>query len=95
MGTVHLGLGLLDEAESSLAGGVFRALGVSVETARRTLTTTLPAPAKDLPSLIPFDSAAKKALELTFREALRLGHNYVVRNTSCSRCSSWRTGRAR
>lgn len=27
--------------------------------------------------LIPFDSAAKKVLELTFRQALRLGHNYV------------------
>ncbi|MET0188432.1 MAG: Clp protease N-terminal domain-containing protein [Pseudonocardia sediminis] len=77
IGTVHLSLGLLDEAESSLAGGVFRALGVSVETARRTLTATLPAPVEDLPALIPFDSAAKKALELTFREALRLGHNYV------------------
>ena len=29
------------------------------------------------PALIPFDARAKKALELTFREALRLGHNYV------------------
>lgn len=29
------------------------------------------------PELIPFNSAAKKALELTFREALRLGHNYI------------------
>lgn len=28
-------------------------------------------------ALIPFDANAKKALELTFREALRLGHNYV------------------
>lgn len=27
--------------------------------------------------MIPFDSQAKKVLELTFREALRLGHNYV------------------
>ena len=31
----------------------------------------------ELPALIPFDAAAKKALELTFREALRLGHDYV------------------
>jgi hypothetical protein len=31
----------------------------------------------DLPALIPFDGAAKKVLELTFRQALRLGHNYV------------------
>lgn len=27
--------------------------------------------------LVPFDAEAKKALELTFREALRLGHNYI------------------
>ena len=33
--------------------------------------------AAEVPDLIPFDAAAKKALELTFREALRLGHNYV------------------
>lgn len=31
----------------------------------------------DVPELIPYDAGAKKALELTFREALRMGHNYV------------------
>ena len=30
-----------------------------------------------MPALIPFDAQARKALELTFREALRLGHNYI------------------
>lgn len=35
-----------------------------------------PAPATS-PELIPFSSPARKALELTFREALRLGHNYI------------------
>ena len=30
-----------------------------------------------MPALIPFNGAAKKVLELTFRQALRLGHNYV------------------
>lgn len=29
------------------------------------------------PELIPFSGPARKALELTFREALRLGHNYI------------------
>ena len=28
-------------------------------------------------ALIPFDADCKKVLELTFREALRLGHNYI------------------
>jgi Clp amino terminal domain, pathogenicity island component len=31
----------------------------------------------EMPTLIPFNGPAKKALELTFRQALRLGHNYV------------------
>ena len=30
-----------------------------------------------MPALIPFSGAARKVLELTFREALRLGHNYI------------------
>lgn len=30
-----------------------------------------------MPELIPFDPRARKALELTFREALRMGHNYI------------------
>lgn len=30
-----------------------------------------------MPELIPYDADSRKVLELTFREALRLGHNYV------------------
>ncbi len=30
-----------------------------------------------MPVLIPFNGPAKKVLELTFRQALRLGHNYI------------------
>lgn len=72
----HLALGLLHEPES-LAVLTMKELGVSPETARRTLVGTLPAPSGELGALIPFDGATKKALELTFRQALRLGHNYV------------------
>jgi ATP-dependent Clp protease ATP-binding subunit ClpA len=46
-------------------------------TIRRTAAATLPPAAGEVPSLIPFDAQAKKALELTFRQALRLGHNYI------------------
>jgi ATP-dependent Clp protease ATP-binding subunit ClpA len=38
---------------------------------------TLPPRVDDLPALVPFNGPAKKALELTFRHALRLGHNYI------------------
>jgi hypothetical protein len=72
----HLALGLLHEPES-LAVLTMKELGVAPETARRTLVATLPARSDEIGALIPFDGAAKKVLELTFRQALRLGHNYV------------------
>ncbi|NEE26035.1 ATP-dependent Clp protease ATP-binding subunit, partial [Streptomyces sp. SID7982] len=40
-------------------------------------TAALPAPVDEVPELIPYDPDSRKVLELTFREALRLGHNYV------------------
>jgi hypothetical protein len=72
----HLVLGLLSEPEA-VAAKVLAGQGVPLETVRATATATLPAPAGDLPELIPFDAQAQKALELTFRQALRLGHNYI------------------
>ena len=38
---------------------------------------TLPPRVDEAPALVPFGTSAKKVLELTFREALRLGHNYI------------------
>ncbi|WP_067547056.1 Clp protease N-terminal domain-containing protein [Nocardia crassostreae] len=75
--TDHLILGMLRDPES-LAVRVITAKGVSADAVRRVATAALP-PAADgeIPALIPFDGQAKKALELTFREALRLGHNYI------------------
>ncbi|MFD6352447.1 Clp protease N-terminal domain-containing protein [Nocardia tengchongensis] len=73
----HLILGLLSEPES-LAVKVIEAKGISADAVRRVATAALPAATGDpVPALIPFDAQARKALELTFREALRLGHNYV------------------
>jgi ATP-dependent Clp protease ATP-binding subunit ClpA len=37
----------------------------------------LPPGGREPAELIPFSGPARKALELTFREALRLGHNYI------------------
>ncbi|WP_329282218.1 Clp protease N-terminal domain-containing protein [Streptomyces sp. NBC_00691] len=72
----HLTLGLLAEPEG-LAALWITSRGVTVDEVRETVTATLPPPAAEMPALVPFDTAAKKVLELTFREALRLGHNYV------------------
>jgi hypothetical protein len=72
----HLVLGLLAEPEG-LAAKAITAQGVLLDTVRQAATAALPPAAEDVPELVPYGSGAKKVLELTFREALRLGHNYV------------------
>jgi hypothetical protein len=72
----HLVLGLLSEPEG-LAARALVAEGVSLDSVRQAATAALPPAAEQVPDLVPFDTRARKALELTFREALRLGHNYV------------------
>ncbi|SBT52836.1 Clp protease N-terminal domain-containing protein [Micromonospora auratinigra] len=76
IGAGHLALGLLADPQA-LAAQVIVARGVPLERFREAVTATLPAKAEQVPDLIPYDARGKKALELTFREALRLGHNYV------------------
>ncbi|MFD3944138.1 Clp protease N-terminal domain-containing protein [Streptomyces sp. NPDC058579] len=72
----HVALGLLAEPEG-LAVLWLASQGVTPEGLREAITPTLPPAADEVPALVPYDAAAKKVLELTFREALRLGHNYV------------------
>lgn len=72
----HLVLGLLSEPEA-LAAKAIVAQGVPLERVREAATAALPPSTAEVPDLIPYDAQGKKALELTFREALRLGHNYV------------------
>ncbi|MEU6659000.1 Clp protease N-terminal domain-containing protein [Streptomyces sp. NPDC046821] len=76
IGTAHLVLGLLHEADGIGAKAILEQ-GVSLDSVREAATAALPPAAEEMPALVPFDAAAKKALELTFREALRLGHNYI------------------
>jgi hypothetical protein len=72
----HLLLGLVADP-AGLGARAIVAQGVSLDAVRETAVATLPAAADSLPALIPFDVHAKKALELTFREALRMSHNRV------------------
>ncbi|WP_175420521.1 Clp protease N-terminal domain-containing protein [Rhodococcus sp. SGAir0479] len=72
----HLVLGLLVDPEA-IAVRVLAAQGAGIDAVRAAATAVLPARSDSVPDLIPFDAAARKVLELTFREALRLGHNYV------------------
>ena len=70
----HLVLGLLAEPEG-IAALVITTRGVTLDAVRAAVT--LPERVAEPPGLVPFGASAKKALELTFREALRLGHNYI------------------
>ncbi|MDX3646365.1 Clp protease N-terminal domain-containing protein [Streptomyces sp. MB09-02B] len=72
----HLVLGLLAEPDA-LAAKALVAQGVSPEAVREAASAVLPPAAAEVPELIPYGPDAKKVLELTFREALRLGHNYI------------------
>ncbi|KKK07825.1 Clp protease N-terminal domain-containing protein [Micromonospora sp. HK10] len=76
IGPGHLALGLLAEPDA-LAPKLIETRGVSPERLREAVTATLPPRAEQVPDLIPYDARGKKVLELTFREALRLGHNYI------------------
>jgi ATP-dependent Clp protease ATP-binding subunit ClpA len=69
----HLLLGLLGDPDA-LATKLLTAQ-VDPESVRAAIT--LPLAVDNPPQLIPFSGPARKALELTFREALRLGHNYI------------------
>lgn len=74
----HLLIGVLAD-EAALATVLLRLQQVDTEALRAAATASIatlrvePEP----PELIPFSGPARKALELTVREALRLGHNYV------------------
>lgn len=70
----HLLLGTLSDP-AALATVLLRLQ--KIDTAALQKSIELPAAAEEAPSLIPFSGPARKALELTFREALRLGHNYI------------------
>ncbi|MDT5018279.1 MAG: hypothetical protein QOD39_4439 [Mycobacterium sp.] len=70
----HILLALFAEPDG-LAAKALAGQGIDIDAA--TKAVELPPKADKVPSLIPFSSAAKKALELTFRQALRLGHNFI------------------
>jgi ATP-dependent Clp protease ATP-binding subunit ClpC len=66
--TEHILLGLLHDSEGAAAKAL-EALGISLEAVRSQV--------EKLGVRIPFTPRAKKVLELSLREALQLGHNYI------------------
>jgi Clp amino terminal domain, pathogenicity island component len=71
----HLLLAMFDDSDG-LAVKLLAGQGVDSATVAKAVTLP-PGTEGDLPALTPFDGPAKKVLELTFRQALRLGHNYI------------------
>ncbi len=70
----HLLLGVLGDP-AALATVLLRQQNIDTEALRAAVA--LPQSTGNPPDLIPFSGPARKVLELTFREALRLGHNYI------------------
>jgi hypothetical protein len=76
IGTEHILLGLLREGQG-LAARVLENLDVTVERARSRVVEIVSAGEEVTSGQIPFTPRAKKVLELSLREALSLGHNYI------------------
>src|SRR4030088_155041 len=76
IGTEHLLLGLIHEGEG-VAAKALEQLGISLEAVREKVEETMGAPTTAAGGSPPFTPRAKKVLELSLREALQLGHNYI------------------
>jgi Clp amino terminal domain, pathogenicity island component len=78
IGTEHLLLGLIRE-QDGLAAQVLQSLGVPIEEARARVARDVPRAAEAVRAdpRIPFTPRAKKVLELSLREALSLGHDWI------------------
>ncbi len=76
IGTEHILLGLLSEGEG-VAAKALESLGISLEAVRVQVQETIGQGQVTPTGHIPFTPRAKKVLELSLREALQLGHNYM------------------
>ncbi|MEV4348926.1 ATP-dependent Clp protease ATP-binding subunit, partial [Actinoplanes sp. NPDC049596] len=76
IGTEHILLGLIHEGEGAAAKAL-ESLGVSLEGVRQQVEQVIGQGQEAPGGHIPFTPRAKKVLELSLREALQLGHNYI------------------
>ncbi|MCG9479031.1 MAG: ATP-dependent Clp protease ATP-binding subunit [Actinomycetia bacterium] len=76
IGTEHLLLGLVDEKEG-IASKVLESLSVSASDIRDAVNDSVTEGSSESYEHIPFTPRAKKVLELSLREALQMGHNYI------------------
>lgn len=76
IGTEHLLLGLIHEGEG-VAAKALQSMDISLEAVRQQVEDIIPPGQQQPTGHIPFTPRAKKVLELSLREALQLGHNYI------------------
>jgi ATP-dependent Clp protease ATP-binding subunit ClpC len=76
IGTEHILLGLIHEGEG-VAAKSLESLGISLEAVRQQVEEIIGQGQQAPSGHIPFTPRAKKVLELSLREALQLGHNYI------------------
>ncbi len=76
IGTEHILLGLIHEGEG-VAAKALESLGISLEAVRAQVEEIIGQGGSSPSGHIPFTPRAKKVLELSLREALQLGHNYI------------------
>ncbi len=76
IGTEHHLLGLIHEGEG-VAAKALEAHGIGLEQARTEVEKLTPPTPAPYVGHIPYTIRSKKILELSLREALQLGHNYI------------------
>ncbi|MEN9750972.1 MAG: hypothetical protein RLZZ600_19 [Actinomycetota bacterium] len=76
IGTEHILLGLIHEGEG-VAAKALESLNISLESVREQVQDIIGQGQQQPTGHIPFTPRAKKVLELSLREALQLGHNYI------------------
>ena len=76
IGTEHLLLGLVAE-EAGVAADVLFASGLTADKVRSEIERRIGRGSEPAKGHIPFTPRAKKVLELSLRQALQLGHDYI------------------
>jgi ATP-dependent Clp protease ATP-binding subunit ClpC len=76
IGTEHLLVGLVHEGEG-VAATALASLGATLARVREQVEAIIGRGQQEPTGHIPFTARAKKVLELSLREALQLGHNYI------------------
>src|SRR6185437_12769979 len=76
IGTEHILLGLVREG-NGVAARALESLGISLDAVRQQVEEIIGRGQQAPSGHVPFTPRAKKVLELSLRESMQLGHNYI------------------